>query len=96
MNCSELITTFLADYFDGTLPPDTLADFEHHLDVCESCVAYLRTYRETITMAARGRHRAARRRAGRAGGSGEGDPGRAVVGHTVFSPERAARVERAK
>ncbi len=38
MNCSELITTFLADYFEGTLPPDTLADFEHHLDVCESCV----------------------------------------------------------
>ncbi|HEV7241112.1 MAG TPA: zf-HC2 domain-containing protein [Thermoanaerobaculia bacterium] len=52
MNCSELITTFLADYFDGTLPPDMLADFEHHLDVCDSCVAYLRTYRETITMAA--------------------------------------------
>ena len=51
MNCSELITSFLADYFDGTLPPDTLADFEHHLDVCESCVAYLRTYRATITMA---------------------------------------------
>ena len=52
MNCSDLITTFLADYFDGALPPDTLADFEHHLDVCESCVAYLRTYRETIAMAA--------------------------------------------
>lgn len=51
MNCSELITTFLADYFDGTLPPDTLDDFEHHLDVCESCVAYLQSYRETITMA---------------------------------------------
>jgi anti-sigma factor RsiW len=51
MNCSELITTFLADYFDGTLPPDTLADFEHHLDVCDSCVAYLRSYRATITMA---------------------------------------------
>ena len=52
MNCSELITTFLADYFDGALPPDTLADFEHHLDVCESCVAYLRTYRETIAVVA--------------------------------------------
>jgi len=51
MNCSELITTFLADYFEGTLPPDTLADFEHHLDVCESCVAYLQSYRATITMA---------------------------------------------
>lgn len=51
MNCSELITTFLADYIDGNLPADTLADFEHHLDVCESCVAYLRMYRETIAMA---------------------------------------------
>jgi anti-sigma factor RsiW len=52
MICSDLITTFLMDYVDGTLPPDTLADFEHHLDVCASCVAYLRTYRETIAMAA--------------------------------------------
>ena len=52
MNCSELITRFLADYVEGTLPPDTLADFEHHLDVCASCVGYLRTYRETIAMAA--------------------------------------------
>ncbi|MEO8380583.1 MAG: zf-HC2 domain-containing protein [Acidobacteriota bacterium] len=52
MNCSELITTFLADYLEGHLPPDTLADFEHHLDVCASCVAYLRSYRETITLAA--------------------------------------------
>jgi anti-sigma factor RsiW len=52
MICSNLITTFLMDYVDGTLPPETLADFEHHLDVCASCVAYLRTYRETIAMAA--------------------------------------------
>ena len=52
MNCSEAITKFLMDYVDGTLPPDTLTDFEHHLDVCASCRAYLRTYRETIAMAA--------------------------------------------
>ena len=52
MKCSDLITTFLADYVDGALPPETLADFEHHLDVCASCLAYLRTYRETIAMAA--------------------------------------------
>ena len=52
MNCEQLITDFLADYLDGTLPEGTLADFEHHLDVCASCVAYLRTYRTTITLAA--------------------------------------------
>jgi anti-sigma factor RsiW len=52
MKCSDLITTFLAEYVEGTLPPETRADFEHHLDVCASCVAYLRTYRETIAMAA--------------------------------------------
>lgn len=52
MNCSAVITNFLADYLDGNLPPDTLADFEHHLDVCPSCVAYLRSYRATIVLAA--------------------------------------------
>ena len=52
MNCHDLITNFLADYLERRLPPDTLADFEHHLNVCPSCVAYLRTYRETIAMAA--------------------------------------------
>ena len=50
MICSDLITNFLSDYLDGSLPPDTLADFEHHLDVCPSCVAYLLTYRMTIAM----------------------------------------------
>jgi anti-sigma factor RsiW len=51
MNCSEAISDFLADYVDATLPPETLADFEHHLDVCASCRAYLVTYRATIAMA---------------------------------------------
>ncbi|HUR82407.1 MAG TPA: zf-HC2 domain-containing protein [Thermoanaerobaculia bacterium] len=52
MICNDLITNFISDYLDGTLPPDTLADFEHHLDVCPSCVAYLLTYRMTIAMSA--------------------------------------------
>ena len=50
MNCADLITNFISDYLDGALPPETLADFEHHLDVCPSCVAYLLTYRMTIAM----------------------------------------------
>ena len=52
MNCNQLITDFLADYVDARLDEETLADFEHHLDVCPSCVEYLRTYRETIALAA--------------------------------------------
>ena len=47
MNCREIIE-FLVDYLDGELPAGTKADFERHLAVCESCVAYLATYRETI------------------------------------------------
>ena len=50
MKCADLISTFLADYLEHRLAPETLADFEHHLDVCPSCVAYLRSYRETIAM----------------------------------------------
>jgi anti-sigma factor RsiW len=52
MNCSDLITNFISGYLEGSLPPDTLADFEHHLDVCPSCVAYLLTYRMTMAMTA--------------------------------------------
>ena len=50
MNCIEIID-FLASYIDGELPPETLAEFERHLAVCPSCVAYLETYRETIRAA---------------------------------------------
>ena len=52
MNCSDLITNFLGDYLEGSLPAGTRGDFEHHLDVCPSCVAYLQTYRTTIAMTA--------------------------------------------
>lgn len=45
--CKEIIS-FLAEYIDGELPPDTLFEFERHLKVCPSCVAYLASYRETI------------------------------------------------
>lgn len=52
MNCRDLITDFLADYVEMRLPPGTREDFEHHLTVCPSCVAYLQSYRETIRAAA--------------------------------------------
>lgn len=52
MKCSDLITNFLAEYLEGTLPPETQAEFEQHLDGCSSCVAYLLTYRMTVAMTA--------------------------------------------
>ncbi len=45
--CKEIIS-FLAEYIDGELPPETRFEFERHLAVCPSCVAYLQSYREVI------------------------------------------------
>jgi len=47
MNCRDIIE-FLAEYLDGELSAHTNAEFERHLAVCKSCLAYLATYRETI------------------------------------------------
>ncbi len=49
MTCREL-TDFLYDYVEGELPVAERARFEAHLSVCPDCVAYLRTYRETIRL----------------------------------------------
>jgi anti-sigma factor RsiW len=48
--CTEIIG-FLADYLDGELDADRRSEFDRHLAVCPSCVAYLETYKETIRMA---------------------------------------------
>ena len=48
--CTEIIG-FLADYLDGELPPERKSEFDRHLAVCPSCIAYLETYKETIRMA---------------------------------------------
>jgi len=48
--CREIIA-FLADYLDGSLDPAARAEFDRHLAVCPSCVAYLAGYRSTIRMA---------------------------------------------
>jgi len=48
--CREIIA-FLADYLDGSLAPETRSEFDRHLGVCPSCVAYLASYRDTIRMA---------------------------------------------
>ena len=49
MTCREFIT-FLMDYLDGELPQDQQALFEEHLSICDSCVAYLSNYRNTVEL----------------------------------------------
>ena len=50
LTCREL-TEFLADYFADELRPDERSLFEGHLAECPDCVAYLRSYAETMRLA---------------------------------------------
>ena len=50
LTCREL-SEFLARYFAGGLGPDERALFEEHLAECPDCVAYLRSYAETMGLA---------------------------------------------
>jgi anti-sigma factor RsiW len=47
--CEEVLT-FLWAYLGGELPPEKMAEFDRHLQGCDSCTAYLETYRETIEL----------------------------------------------
>jgi anti-sigma factor RsiW len=49
--CREAIDV-LADYLDGTMPPDVAAELERHLADCAPCRAYLATYRKTQELGA--------------------------------------------
>lgn len=49
MTCREVIG-FIMDYLDGALAAGERSEFEKHLAVCRSCVAYLKTYEMTIRM----------------------------------------------
>lgn len=50
MTCRKLIE-FLDRYLDGTLPAAARSAFETHLTGCRACREYLRTYRDTVTLA---------------------------------------------
>ena len=47
--CSQVVA-LLVDYLEERLPPSVQADLERHLNTCDACVAYLRTYRSTVTL----------------------------------------------
>ena len=46
LTCEQVIG-LMADYLESALTQEVIAELEAHLDGCESCVAYLRTYRRT-------------------------------------------------
>ncbi len=50
LSCREFIQ-FLDDYVDDTQPAEVRAEFERHLKACPDCVDYLKTYRDTISLA---------------------------------------------
>ena len=50
LTCREM-TDFLADYLDGSLALAERRLFDKHLAGCPECIAYLRSYAETIRLA---------------------------------------------
>ena len=52
MECAR-IAEVLGDYLDGTLPGDQAKLLEWHLEGCRPCIAFVNTYKGTITAANR-------------------------------------------
>lgn len=50
LTCQTFIE-FLDDFIDERLTPQARAEFDRHLAVCGSCLAYLESYRTTIELA---------------------------------------------
>ena len=50
ITCQQLID-FIASYRENALTRDQRTEFERHLEVCPSCVAYLKTYEQTVLLA---------------------------------------------
>ena len=49
MTCREVLD-FLMDYLALELPEPQVAEFERHLAACPSCVAYLKSYEQTVQL----------------------------------------------
>ncbi len=47
VTCKEFIEDLLAEYLNGGLGPEAVAELEAHLAACRPCAAYLNTYRKT-------------------------------------------------
>jgi NMD protein affecting ribosome stability and mRNA decay len=50
ITCQQLID-FIASYRENELTTEQRVEFERHLAVCPSCVAYLKTYEQTVLLA---------------------------------------------
>ena len=47
--CSRVVA-LLADYLEGRLQTERLAELRRHLDDCHNCLSQLRTYRSTVSL----------------------------------------------
>jgi anti-sigma factor RsiW len=50
--CQECID-LLVDYLEGDLPPERGRALDIHLDLCPSCVSFVKTYKGTVDVARR-------------------------------------------
>jgi len=55
IRCQEVVE-IVTDYLEGRLPPDDVAVFEAHLDLCDGCRRYLDQMRITIDAVGRIEH----------------------------------------
>ena len=49
MTCQE-VAELLMDYLAGELPSSIRSEFELHLHQCPDCVAYLKSYEQTVKL----------------------------------------------
>lgn len=52
MACCSEVLNLLVDYLERRLPDAVQRDLQQHLAGCTSCVAYLNTYRSTLSLLA--------------------------------------------
>lgn len=45
----EKVTSFIMEYVNQDLPPEVMQVFDRHIQKCDDCVAFLSTYRQTVT-----------------------------------------------